>query len=91
MSGGGDSCYGTCDPDECHDKIDCPGNGYWCKDEGIIHVIKSIRYEFNYNIFHNDMQLKYLSIVFLETNFVPPDDQGNLTPRKIIHILSWKL
>ena len=48
VSGGGDSCYGTCDPDECHDKIDCPGNGYWCKDEGIIHVIKSILYEFNY-------------------------------------------
>ena len=34
VSGGGDSCYGMCDPDECHDKVDCPGNGYWCDSEG---------------------------------------------------------
>ena len=34
MSEGGNSCNGRCDPDECHDRIDCPGNGYWCKDAG---------------------------------------------------------
>ena len=23
---------GICDPDECYDREDCPGNGYWCID-----------------------------------------------------------
>ena len=44
------------------------------------------------NVFHNYMQIKYFSIAFAETNNVlPPDNQGNLTPRKIFDILSRKL
>ena len=40
------------------------------------------------------MQIKYFSIAFAETattNVLPPDNQGNLTPRKIFDILSRKL
>merc|ERR1712223_724880 len=34
VNAGADSCNGrTCDPDECHDKMDCPGNGYWCEED----------------------------------------------------------
>lgn len=25
---------GACYADQCHDKEDCPGNGYWCNDTG---------------------------------------------------------
>lgn len=32
-SAGGTSCAGeTCDPDECWDRADCPGDGYWCAE-----------------------------------------------------------
>ena len=38
MSSGGNTCgYSTneaCDPDECSDRDECPGYGYWCKDAG---------------------------------------------------------
>ena len=39
VSAGGTSCAGlpggVCSfPNECHDKVDCPGNGYWCSDTG---------------------------------------------------------
>ena len=33
VSAGGNTCNGSCDPDECYDKIDCPGNGYWCDED----------------------------------------------------------
>jgi len=39
MSSGGNTCgYSTneaCDPDECSDRDECPGYGYWCKDAAI--------------------------------------------------------
>ena len=37
-SAGGNTCFwpdtetGLCDQDECYDRDDCPGNGYWCID-----------------------------------------------------------
>ena len=42
MSSGGNTCgYSTneaCDPDECSDRDECPGYGYWCKDAGSAYV-----------------------------------------------------
>ena len=39
VSAGGSTCgYSTnetCDPNECSDRDECPGYGYWCKDAGI--------------------------------------------------------
>ena len=38
VSAGDNTCLwpdwetGICDPDECYDREDCPGNGYWCID-----------------------------------------------------------
>ena len=37
ISAGGNNCSnnaetGVCDPDECYEREDCPGNGYWCID-----------------------------------------------------------
>ena len=38
MSSGGNTCgFSTneaCDPDECSNRFECPGHGYWCKDAG---------------------------------------------------------
>ena len=40
VSAGGNTCgYGNneqCDPDECDDRTECPGYGYWCEDAGNI-------------------------------------------------------
>ena len=40
VSAGGNTCgYSTgetCDPDECDDRAECPGYGYWCEDAGNI-------------------------------------------------------
>lgn len=43
VSAGGSTCSvpsnGICDPDECYDRNDCPGNGYWCDGEGNVYFI----------------------------------------------------
>ena len=43
VSAGGNTCgYATnetCDPNECSDRDECPGYGYWCKDAGTAKVI----------------------------------------------------
>ena len=43
VSAGGNTCgYATnetCDPNECSDRDECPGYGYWCKDAGIATVL----------------------------------------------------
>ena len=43
MSSGGNTCgYSTneaCDPDECSDRDECPGYGYWCKDAGSVCIM----------------------------------------------------
>ena len=40
VSAGGNTCgyseNDPCDPDECDDKNNCPGDGYWCDDAGKI-------------------------------------------------------
>ena len=32
VSSGGKTCNYTFHPDECYDRNDCPGDGYWCDD-----------------------------------------------------------
>ena len=38
INAGGNTCGASrneaCDPDECYDRNECPGKGYWCNDAG---------------------------------------------------------
>ena len=79
MSAGGNTCGDTtneaCDPDECYDRDECPGYGYWCKDAGIAKVtsLLDIPNFFSGNGF--ELIIIYSTISAIKTCYCEFDDQ----------------